>query len=57
MSRIAKGNEITKKGSGATDSAKIEQGNLEAVYVKWYDNRMVNTISAFARAHDHNTAL
>ena len=40
---------ITKKQRGAIESARIENENSEAVYVKWFDNRVVNLLSTFAK--------
>ncbi|XP_018015118.1 piggyBac transposable element-derived protein 3 [Hyalella azteca] len=41
--------QITKNGRGAYEAAKIVQDNSEALYVKWFDNRVVNMISTFAK--------
>ena len=48
---------ITRKGRGAFEASKITQENSEAVYVKWYDNRVVNMLSTFAKIHPMTTVL
>ena len=40
---------IAKKGRGAIEAAKLVQDNAEAVYVKWFDNKVVNMASTFAK--------
>ena len=48
---------ITKQGRGAIEACKTAQDNSETVNVKWYDNRVVNMLSTFAKIHPLTTVL
>ena len=43
--------QITKKNRGTFEAAEVVQDNSGAIYVKWYDNKVINMISTFAKTH------
>lgn len=42
--------ELMKKGRGAYEELKSTKDGIEITYVKWYDNKIVNLVSTFAKA-------
>ena len=41
---------LVKKGRGAFEELKSIGHLIEATYVKWFDNKIVNVVSTFAKS-------